>query len=74
MIVHRQLTEHGTELQLREEPDAPQQYVEVTITNDDYDNIGIIFLSLTPAEARAFADALLSSSQRVEYRQPHGNT
>lgn len=71
--VFRQVTEHNTEIQLHEDADNPLGYVEAVFTDlDGWQDQW--FLSLTPAEARTLADALLSSSQRVSDRIPHGNT
>lgn len=74
--VHRQVTEHGTEIQLHEDEDSPHAYVEVCLYEADTDAPldGPAYLSLTPKEAVAFADAVLSSAQRVSDRQPHGNS
>lgn len=73
MIVHHQVTEHRSQLFIREDAPDPQEYVEVCIASSDGEELPV-YLSLTPAEARTFADALLSSSQRVYDRQPHGNS
>lgn len=73
--VHRQVSEHGVEIAIHEDAENPHGYVEVCIVfNDDTDFDGPIYLSLRPEEARALADAVLSSSQRVSDRLPHSNS
>lgn len=72
--VYRQVTEHNVEVQLHEDESNPHAYVEVVLVfADDIDSDGPVYLSLRPTEARALADAILSSSQRVGDRIPHGN-
>ena len=70
-MIFRQRTEHETEVQVHVNDDAP--YVETILAG----GLGVedeIYLSLTPAEARSFADSILTASQLVEDRIPHYNS
>lgn len=72
--VFRQVTEHETEICIRDYG-ADGAHVEVTLFDlsgaEQYSST--LYISLTPKEARLLGDALLSQSQRVEDRRPHGN-
>lgn len=64
-------TSHDTEVIVYEFEDGA--YVEVSVYDRNQDEAPNLY-SFTPEEARRIGDALLTGSQRVEDRQPHGNS